>query len=191
LGNEGHDGFEAFRCAALLATATATVDSLPDVPTGTESLLEIGFLELDGDAHREGVVSERIEPDEQVELEMDPEDDRRVDTGDVSSKVVLAIEPGLLSAVADLQTMLVGRSTLDRRRVAAERVAEEPDALVTRSLDAQVDRCTTRSAGVQHVPAGPFDRIYEEGVEIAAAGDAIDLGICAPSQELLGHRTGV
>jgi hypothetical protein len=107
---------------------------------------------------------------------VDAEHDGRVYACHVAAERMLAV-PGSLAAVPDLEAVLVRRPSIDRRRVAAERVAEHADPLVTVGLDSDVDRRTVRSADVEHLAAGALHSSSDEAVQVIAAGDAVDLHV--------------
>src|SRR5262249_45895425 len=96
---------------------------------------------------------------------------------DVAPECVIAVEPGLLTSVADLQPVLIRGTTLDRSRVAPERIAEQPDAFVAATLDAEIHRRSVRAARVEHIAPGPRDRIGQEPMQVGPACDAVDLRV--------------
>jgi hypothetical protein len=108
---------------------------------------------------------------------MDADDDRRVDSRDVETDAVLVFELAGLTSVANLETVLVGSASTNRRRVAAERIAEDADALVVRALDAEVDGRAVRRTHEQDLAAGALYRRAEERVDIRPPRGAVHLGI--------------
>src|SRR5688500_8997333 len=102
---------------------------------------------------------------------MDPDNDRGVDSRDVEPDAVLVVEPSGLAAVANLQSVLVGGASTNRRRVATERIAEDADALVVRALDPEVDGRAVRRTHEQHLAAGAFHCRAEVLVDIRPPRD--------------------
>jgi hypothetical protein len=147
------------------------------MPSAVYRLFEIILLELDRDAHRERVVSKRIEANEEICFEVDADNDRGVDTRNVEPEPMLVLEPRRFAPVSNLEPMLVGRTALNRRRVASERIAEDADALVVRALDPEVDRGSIGRTHVEDLAACPLDGRSQEGVDISSPRDAVHLGV--------------
>jgi len=172
---KGNDRLESLADTSDPAKQARPVLSFPHMPSINSGSEQVRFLELDGDSHGQRVVSDRIEAYEQSELEVNPDDDRRVDPGDVLSERMVALHPGRLAAVADLNPVLIDRPSLDRGRVASKRIAENSESLIVRALDPQVPRGTIRFADIKEFGARPYNGVLEEGMNIASAGDSIDV----------------
>src|SRR6266508_1391613 len=102
----------------------------------------------------------------------------------------MVLAPARLVTIADLQPMLVGPSSLDRRRVATKWVAQQPQPLVALGLHAQVERGPARVAGIEQRAARAGDRLNEELAQVGSAADAVDSGVCTPrDRSRLWHDT--
>jgi hypothetical protein len=137
----------------------------------------VALPELDGDPHGQRVIPPWVEADEKVSFEVHAHDDGRVDASDIETQRVLLCGPARLASIADLQPVLVEGPAADGRGVATERVAQDADALVVRSLDAKVDGSTVRGADEQDLTLGSLDRVMEKGMHVVPTDDAVNLGI--------------
>jgi hypothetical protein len=174
---EGDDCLESFADTRDPPTHAWPILSLPDMPAVSHSTTQVGFFELDRDAHRQWVVPQRVKADEQPELEVDAEDDRGVDTSEVVAERMVVLHPGSLAAVADLNSVLVGWSPLDRSWVAAKRVAEDAEPLVVLPLNAQVYGGPVAAADIKEFGARLTNGVLEEDVKIVSTDHAIDVRV--------------
>lgn len=83
--------------------------------------------------------------------------------------------------------MLVRSAPFDGRRIAAEGVAEDSQALIAGALDAEEERRSVRVALVEDVAARPTDGVDDEVVDVAATVDAVD-GRVRPTGYLTSPR---
>lgn len=71
------------------------------------------LFELDRDAHRQRVVPNGVQADEEPPLKVHAKNDREIDASDVHPKWMFEFAPRSLPAVPNLQPVLVGWPALD------------------------------------------------------------------------------
>ena len=116
-----------------------------------------------------------VEPDQEVLLDVHAEDEGGVDTSHVAVDVVGALVPDLLSAMTDLQPVLISGPTAVTRWLAVNGQTSTPNPLAVRGLDPEVDRRGGGFADVQQPSSGGLERGGQATVRGGAvAGDAVD-----------------
>ena len=133
---------------------------LPGVPALLEDGLDMRLFELDADEEPRGIVDLGIGPDEQPEIGVYPDEERRVHPEPVLPD---AVPLPVIRPVLDLEAVLVSRPILRQPRIREKGVADDAQPLARRRLERDPERRLAGAGALHDLAALADEGLVHEG----------------------------